>query len=61
MQVSFQHLENTHLLEKLYQNYLYSHWRNLMRREAKEAGIVEKIFSKNKVYKRRDNVGLFDC
>jgi hypothetical protein len=61
MQVSFQHLENTHLLDKLYHNYVFSYWRNLMKREAKDAGVVEKLFTRNKVYKRRDNVSLFVC
>ncbi|KAE9386478.1 hypothetical protein BT96DRAFT_1006060 [Gymnopus androsaceus JB14] len=54
LQVAFHQLENAHLLDKLYNNYMFSHWRDLLRKEAKEQGSVEKSLARNKVYKRRE-------
>ncbi|KAE9393032.1 hypothetical protein BT96DRAFT_944218 [Gymnopus androsaceus JB14] len=53
LEVSFHHLENTFLLNKLYHNYVFSYWRILCKKEATETGAVEKALMKNKVYKRR--------
>ncbi|KAE9387537.1 hypothetical protein BT96DRAFT_1005010 [Gymnopus androsaceus JB14] len=54
LQVAFHHLENAHLIDKLYNNYLFSYWRSMLRRETKERGSVEKALARNKVYKRRE-------
>ncbi|KAE9407724.1 hypothetical protein BT96DRAFT_986368 [Gymnopus androsaceus JB14] len=56
LEVTFKHLDNIHLLGKLLNNYLFSFWRNLVKREAKEQGSVLRAIAKNKVYKRREIV-----
>lgn len=56
LEVTFKHLDNIHLLGKLLDNYLFSFWRSLVKREAKEKGSVMRAIARNKVYKRREIV-----
>lgn len=56
MEVPFRHIENSFLLNKLYLNTVFSHWRKLCKQEALESGAVAKNSALNRVYKRRIDV-----